>query len=159
MIRTQLSNFGTYLSQIGNKNVKSNAHFQTLIDTLTSRGETTHDLLTDIFKAYSECFDNNFINYVTYKHSKYKDGKDMTPNWLMKKSSNKYDILKTGGNWYALSAEEEELIALESWFSELKKRMADKKRSVNEDDNNQSSRKHNKGKNKKDNENPSWMFQ
>ena len=105
---------GTYLSQTGNKTVKFNAHFQTLINTLTSRGETTHDLLTDIFKAYSECFDNNFINYVTYKHSKYKDGKDMTPNWLMKKSSNKYDILKTGGNWYALSAEEEELIALES---------------------------------------------
>ena len=37
MIRTQLSNLGTYPSQTFNNIVKSRAHVQTLIDTLTSR--------------------------------------------------------------------------------------------------------------------------
>ena len=64
----------------------------------------------------------------------------MILNWLMDKSSSKYNILNTKEIWKAPSAEEEEKIALEALFSELKKSMARKKRLLNEDDNKQSSK-------------------
>ena len=46
MICTQIRNLDPYLSQTGNNIVKFNAHVQTLIDTLTSRGQMNHVLLT-----------------------------------------------------------------------------------------------------------------
>ena len=55
----------------------------------------------------------------------------MTPNCLMEKTSNKYTILKNKEIWKAPSAEEEKGISIEAHFSELKKRVASKKRSVN----------------------------
>ena len=71
MIRTHRRNLGTYLSQTGNEIVKFNAHVQTLIDTLTSRGRTTYDLPTNLFKAYEACLYKSFIKYVEYKKSEW----------------------------------------------------------------------------------------
>ena len=80
MICTQIRNLDPYLSQTGNNIVKFNAHVQTLIDTLTSRGQMNHVLLTKLFKAYAAFLDKNFVKDVADKQSEYEDGKYMTTN-------------------------------------------------------------------------------
>ena len=70
-------------------------------------GKMTHDLLTNLFKSYAACLDKNFVKYVADNQSEWVDGKDMTPNMLVDKSSSKYKILKTKEIWEALSSEEE----------------------------------------------------
>ena len=83
----------------------------------------------------------------------------MTTNWMLYKYSNKYKILKIKVIWEAPQSLEEKPIALEANFYELRKRMASKKREVNEDANKKSTKKKNKGKIKERKEKPYWMFQ
>jgi hypothetical protein len=49
MIRIQLSNLDTYIVQAGNDINKFNKHVQALLEALNARGETTSDLLTNLF--------------------------------------------------------------------------------------------------------------
>ena len=107
MIRNQLRNLDDYPSQTGNNIYKLNAHVQTLIDNLTSRGETTHDLLTNIFRAYVSFLYKNFIKYVADNQSWWDYGKDISPNFLIKKDSKTYRILKTNYIWEDKPAEKE----------------------------------------------------
>ena len=65
----------------------------------------THDLLTKCFKAYKAYSGNKIFKFVAVKQSDWEDDKDMTPNCLMEKSSNKYKTMKTKEIWEAPSAE------------------------------------------------------
>jgi predicted deacetylase len=41
-----------------------NLHVQSLIEALNARGETTTDLLTNLFKGYKAAKDEKFIKYI-----------------------------------------------------------------------------------------------
>ena len=133
MIRTKLSNLDTYIGQVGSDINKFNKYVQTLLEALNARGETTTDLLTNLFKGYAACSDKTFVKYIADKQADYEEGKDLEPNELMVLAENKYKILKTKEIWEAPSEEEAKLIALEARFTELKKKMADKRKRVNQE--------------------------
>jgi hypothetical protein len=63
-IRTRLSCLDTYLPTIGNDIVKFNQYVNTLIEGLTSRDETTQDLLTNLFKGYKAASGRQFVAYI-----------------------------------------------------------------------------------------------
>jgi hypothetical protein len=132
MIRTQLSNLETYIGQVGNDVNKFNKHVQTLLEALNARGETTSDLLTNLFKGYAACSDKTFVRYIADKQAEYEEGQSFDPIELMVIAETKYKILKTKEIWEAPSEEETKLIALESRFTELKKRFADKRKKPKE---------------------------
>ena len=52
LIRTQLSNLYEYITTIGCDIIKFNENVKCLLEQLNARGEETHDLLTNLFKAY-----------------------------------------------------------------------------------------------------------
>ena len=52
-IRTQLSNLDEYIITIGCDIIKFNEHVKRLLEQLKARGGETHDLLTNLFKAYT----------------------------------------------------------------------------------------------------------
>jgi len=83
MIRTKLSNLDEYLIETNNDILKFNNHVRMLIDSLTARGETTQDLLTNLFRAYAACSDSTFVKYVADIQTKWEDGEDLTPEKLM----------------------------------------------------------------------------
>ena len=60
-IITQLSSLDEYMMIIGSDIGKFNFHVQTLIGSLTAQGETSTDLLTNLFKGYAECSDKTFV--------------------------------------------------------------------------------------------------
>jgi hypothetical protein len=129
MIRTKLTNLDAYMGGVGNDIDK---FVQTLLEALNARGETTTDLLTNLFKGYATCSDKTFVRYISGKQADYEEGKNMDAMELMILAENKYKILKTKEIWEAPSAEKTKLVALEARFAELKKKLADKRKKVKE---------------------------
>ena len=136
-IRTQLSSLDLYMPTIGNDITLFNQHVKNLIQGLNARGETTNDLLNNLFKGYKAASDKTFVAYILDKESDYDEGQDLEPTQLMTLADNKYKILKLRDQWDAPSAEEEKIIALEAKVQLLEKQAKRTKRPTNEKDGNQ----------------------
>jgi len=121
-IRHQLSSLDEYISTIGNDITKFNGHVKRLVLALKSRGQTTEDLLTNLFKAYLEVPDKAFKSYLQRKKESYEDGDDVTPDSLMKAADNKYKMLKQENAWNSISPDEERILALQAQLKALKKK-------------------------------------
>jgi len=167
MIRTKLSNLDEYFSETNNDIIEFKNHVRILIDSLTARGETTQDLLTNLFRAYAACSDSTFVKYVADIQTKWEDGEDLTLEKLMGRIFNKYKIMKTKEVQNAPSAEQNKLVALEAKISELKKRYENKKAKLDQNKKRDSNKRD--GIKVKDGETkspkrikaqkPAWMFQ
>jgi len=59
-IHTRATVLDTYISTISYDIVKFNEYVKDLMDSLTARGETTHDLLAKLFKVYKSVKDYDF---------------------------------------------------------------------------------------------------
>ena len=120
MIRFKLSNLDEYLSEIDNDINKFHKYVKVLIDNLHARGETTHDLLANLFKAYAACSDQTFVKYMSDVQTRWEDDEALTPNQLMQKAAHN---LKSKDLWEAPSAQDEKIIALESVLTDMKKKL------------------------------------
>ena len=96
MICTKLTNLDEYLEETKNDITKFNHHVQMLIDSLTARGKTTHNLRTNLFKAYASYSDSTFVRYISDIQTKQEGGEDIIAKRLMERAANnKYKIMKT----------------------------------------------------------------
>jgi len=116
MIRNRLSSLDTYLPSIGYDITKMNLYVSTLIEALAARGETSTDLISNLFKGYKSATDKKFIAYIEKKEDDYEDGTTphMTYQTLMSIAKTKYQIMVQNETWNAPSAEEEKILALET---------------------------------------------
>ena len=80
-----------------------NGHMQKLLEGLSARGETMHDLLTNLFKGYQAATDHTFVKYIERKQEEYEDGAEMTSTSLMNLADKKYKTLKITAVWNAPS--------------------------------------------------------
>ena len=64
IICRQLSSLNTYINTIGCDITKFNVYVQNLLEGLAFRGETTNDLLSNLFKGYQAAFDHTFVKYI-----------------------------------------------------------------------------------------------
>jgi len=113
-IRMKLSSLDTYILTIDSDIVKFNQYVMLLTDRLGARGQTTSDLLTNLFKGYKAATDKVFSDYITRKQESYEDGVDITPHELMELAANKYKNLKINGKWNAPTPNEEKILALQA---------------------------------------------
>jgi hypothetical protein len=121
-IRDQLIDLHAYLAQVNFDVSKMNQHAQQLLEALRARGETTQDLLNNLFKAYKTVQDEDFINYIKAKESDYHEGTiDLNADRLMLLAKNKYRLLVDQGTWQAPTVAEEKIIALEAKLAAMKK--------------------------------------
>lgn len=147
-IRTKLSSLDTYLPTIGCDITKFNGYVRLLIDSLAARGETTQDLLSNLFKGYQAASDKTFVEYIGRKLEKYEEGDPTTAESLMEQADNKFKLLKVHNKWNAPSQEEEKILALEARVKKL----------TQKDGRNRSKGKDQKSKrDSKTSEQPSWF--
>ena len=59
MIRIKQANLDEYIVQVKHDFVKFNNYMKVLIETLRACGETSHDLITNLFQAYAASSDQN----------------------------------------------------------------------------------------------------
>jgi hypothetical protein len=121
LIRKQLASLNTYMSNVGSDIQQFNDHVILLQQELTARGATTNDLLTNLFKAYKEVSDKDFVQYINKKEEEYDDGTDITVEHLMRLALNKYRIRTSDNVWNAPTKEEEKIIALEAKIEQMTK--------------------------------------
>ena len=151
-IRTQLSSLDTYLPTVGHDIGKMNIHVKNLIGALTARGESSTDILSNLFKGYKASTDKVFVRYIEKKEEDYEEGAAIGADTLMQMASTKFKILVQAGRWNAPSAEEEKILALETKILELSKGKAKAKGGPKKD------QKESKAKYKYDpNNKPAWM--
>ena len=121
LIWNQLSLLNHFITTVGCDITKFNAHVQLLLEGLASRGETTHELLSNLFKGYAAASNNKFTKYTEHKKEEYEDVTDIKPTALMSLADKKYKAPKTKGTSNAPSQEEEKILALEMEIEKLKR--------------------------------------
>jgi hypothetical protein len=121
-IRERLSSLDTYMTTVDSDITKFNQHVQSNIIALHARGETTHDLLSNLFKGYAAASDRAFVAYIAKKEDEYEEGTNIEPKKLMQLALNKYNTLKEAGKWKAPSDEESKILALTAELNKLKKK-------------------------------------
>ncbi len=119
-IRTALSSLDNKMMTLDSDISKFNAYVKTQVIALEARGETTTDLLVNVFKGYESAQDADFIDFVKRKKDAYDEGDDITVTNLMDAAENKYKtrvLLKT---WSAPTKEQEQILALTAQVNRLR---------------------------------------
>ena len=122
-IRTQLSILDEYITTIGCDIIIFNEHVKRLLKQLNARGGETHNLLTNLFKAYVTVKDVRFVDYVNEKLSQYKEGEPMEADQLMTLTTNKYKNMMIKNQWDAPSPHDATIQALESKVETLQREL------------------------------------
>jgi hypothetical protein len=118
-IRGRLNFLDTYMKSVDSDVEKFNEHVKNQMDSLNARGQTTQDLLANLFKGYEAALDNTFRAYISKKQDDYHDGVEIAPDHLMQLALNKYRTLVEGGKWNAPTKADEKIIALEAQLKKL----------------------------------------
>jgi hypothetical protein len=116
-----LTSLDVYIMMI-DSNIK---HFNQYVNInhagLQAQGEKTDDLIINLFKAYLNVMDQNFVEYMKKKKDDYYDKGTtiMEPETLMTHALNKYHILVQEHKWKAMSPQDEHLMALKAQYEQL----------------------------------------
>jgi hypothetical protein len=124
-IRESLSSLDTYMTKIDSDIEKFNDYVRDLVDSLSARGQTTEDLLANLFKGYAAASDRQFVDYMALKESNYDEGTNYTPEQLMQLARDRYAVLKQKGIWKAPSEDQQKIIALEAQLQKLTQKKVD----------------------------------
>ena len=89
-----------------------NQYMKGQTEALSARGETSSDLLINLFSAYGAVPDKKFVEQIERQKDKFDDGEDIMVKTLMQVALIRYKDRKRSGLWQAPSAEEEQMIAL-----------------------------------------------
>jgi hypothetical protein len=99
---------------------KFNLYVDSQVASLAARGESTQDLLPNLFKGYKAASDKKFVAYIEKKEEDYDDGEAMTAEHVMELALNKFKVRKEANTWNAPTEEEEKIFALEAEIKKLK---------------------------------------
>jgi hypothetical protein len=92
-------------------------HIKEVVAGLQARGESTDELVVNLFKAYRMVGDSEFSRYMKNKRDSYDDGEDVQADPLMSVVLAKSQSLIEYGVWNMMSPDQERLVAL---LSEVK---------------------------------------
>jgi len=120
-IRKNLTQLDIYMESEAKHDIrKFNQYVKDQLHTLSSRGETSSDILTNLFTGYQACTDKKFVEYIDKYKDEYEEGEDITYETLMAKAEKKYQARLLSSEWNAPTREQEEIIALKSQIADLR---------------------------------------
>ena len=167
-LREQLSTLPLLMDQVDSNIVAFNEKVQDIIINLDVRGETTHDLLPNMFQGYLAASDKVFVKYIEDIQGKCDEGipetpevDKMTTDKLMLRATQKYRTMIQGGKWNTPDEATQKIIALEATVKKLQKSSLKPKSESNKEKKSASKgdKKSDKNKTKgKDNKKPDWML-
>jgi hypothetical protein len=122
VLRQQLSSLDLKVESLGWSITKLHTHVKDTVEDLTALGETTQDLLANLFKAYAKVPDDEFVLYVNTKRQMYDEGTNYTPEQIMTFAGDKYKQRVEDKTWIAPSKDQEKIVALEAAVAKLSKK-------------------------------------
>ena len=121
VIRTRLSSLDTKIMELDDDIKEFNRFVKSNLGDLAARGETTTDLLVNLFKAYRLCKDEEFKLWLSLQEQAYFNGQDFTPEALMDLADNLYQSLIDTGKWHTESESQKRIIALTAQVQSLER--------------------------------------
>jgi len=88
-IRRALSELDDYMTSIDYNVTAFNEFVRLQLDALTARGESSSDVMVNLFKGYLAAPDKEFSTYIKQKKNDYKEGQDLQEEDLMTMAENK----------------------------------------------------------------------
>ena len=126
VIRHNLSSLDTYMLGLKDSDIVAfHKYVKDNVNRLAAAGETTNDLLVNLFKAYKCAKDKNFLTWVQIKRDNWLEGTlPLTTNGvaLMELAENYYKDSLARGDWLKLTKDQEKIIALEAQIREATKK-------------------------------------
>ena len=119
-IRTSLTELDSKMIQLDSNITAFNFFVTTQLKSLSARGETTNDLLINLFKGYKVADDAEFMDFIRRKENEYEEGKDVNTNNLMADADAKYQSRILTGKWSAPTKEQGQILALTAQLEKLK---------------------------------------
>jgi len=119
-IREALSKLDDKMSAFDSNITKFNTYVKAQVISLEARGESTNDLLVNVFKGYNMAQDEDFGHFVKRKKDAYDEGADITVASLMDAAENKYKTRVLTGEWSAPTKEQEQILALTAQVNQLR---------------------------------------
>jgi hypothetical protein len=122
--RENLSSLAEYMESLTDSNVEQfNTYVKVQLETLAAGGETTNDLITNLFKGYSKVKDKTFRDWVRQKKLAYKDGIfRIHPNAqdFMTLAKKHYQDAVLAKEWMRLDEDQQTILALQTEVKEFK---------------------------------------
>jgi len=113
------------MTSVNNNMTTFNKFVRLQLDALTARGESSSDVMVNLFKGYLAAPDN--ATYIKQKKNDFKEGQNLQEDDLMTMAENKYKSLVRTGEWNAPRKEQKEILALTAKLESIaKKKKSDK---------------------------------
>jgi hypothetical protein len=119
-IRNSLRKLDAKMIQLDSNVVEFNLYVKAQVLSLAQRGETTTDLLVNLFEGYKAADDVEFKDLLKRKENEYNEGKDVTVQNLMADMVAKYRSRVLHKEWSAPTKEQEQILALSAQVQQLK---------------------------------------
>jgi len=132
-IRRTLSELDDYMTSVDHNVTAFNEFVRLQLDALTARGESSSDVMVNLFKGYLAAPDKEFAAYIKQKKNDYEEGQDLQEGDLMTMAENKYKSLVRSGEWNAPSKEQKEILALSAKLESLTKKKKTEKQDKRKD--------------------------
>ena len=113
-IRYKLMNLSQHMQDVDSDIKQFNIDVQTYVMALEARGNTTSDLLVNLFCGCKSASDETFRKYICDCEDDYNDGTliDLSPEKLMSLAVNQYRTLVDDNTWNQQSAQQKQIVAL-----------------------------------------------
>jgi hypothetical protein len=121
-IRDNLGSLDTYILTTANSNISDfNDYVRNQMAALSARGETTHDLLNNLFKAYARAECEEFRDFVKDARRDWeRNRRAYEPEILMNECHDEYNRLLLLSRWGVRTEQEEHIITLRAEIAHLK---------------------------------------
>jgi hypothetical protein len=118
-IRKSLGELDVKMIDLSSNVEAFNFYVKAQIKALSARGETSNDLLMNLFKGCHAANDTAFKELVTKKENDYEAGENLTTNSLMAQMLVKYKARILVGKWSAPSKEQGQILALSAQIATM----------------------------------------
>jgi hypothetical protein len=122
--RENLISLKEYMENLPDSNITEfNKHVKRQMETLAAGGETTTELVTNLFKGYAHCKDKDFRDWIKAKKRAYFDKTFIIhPNCMdfMKLVEDYYKDAVTAGEWMQPDDDQRTILALQTQVQELR---------------------------------------
>jgi hypothetical protein len=118
-IRKALTELDTKMVELDSNVEEFNLYVNQQVRDLSSRGQTSSDLLVNLFKGYKSASDDKFFDYINRKESDYDEGGDVTETSLMAGALVKYKARKLTQSWGKPTKEQNQILALTAQLEKM----------------------------------------
>jgi hypothetical protein len=130
VIRTALTNLDDMMMELDSNVQAFNMYVHAQVKSLSARGETSNDLLNNLFKGYKVAADSEFQEFIKRKENEYEEGKDVGVNNLMADAVSKFEARVLTKEWAAPTKEQSQILALTAQVDQLSKAKSKSKQSA-----------------------------